>query len=350
MTGGLISVLITSLTLFFAYSAGVYGFNYGKSVGGSMTREKPSREVKIELDSSATIGEVASMLHEKGVIDNELIFKIDCYIKGYGDVFPEGSYTVNANMDDNEILAALRPEKNADADIKIIMLEGYSIANMTSYLAEKGVVSEEEFREALESEYNYAFLEKTPKRENRLEGYLFPDTYFVSPKGGAQSVIRKMLDRFEVIYDVERARRAEEIGLSVDDSIIIASIIEKETLAQETEEKTAELRAKISAVIHNRLKKGMPLEMPSTVSYFSDKRADMLKDELSDDSPYNTFLYPGLPKGPICNPGEASLKAALYPDESAEYLYMKSDFKAKTIRFVKTKEELENEEEETKAD
>jgi UPF0755 protein len=324
------------------YTFAISGYAYGKNVGKSMTTEKPSREVTIELASDASLGEIAAALREKGVIDNTIVFQLDCYVKGYKEKFPAGTYILNANMDTNEILSALSPSNSVTADIQITIPEGYSIEDIVSSLSEKEVVTAEDFKTALDGAYDYTFLKNVPDRENRLEGYLFPDTYRIAPSGRSEQIINKMLTRFGEIYDSDFTRREKVIGVSMDDAIIIASIIEKEVFAQATKDATDANRAKLSAVIPNRLKDELPIEMPSTVSYFSDRRSDMLtSEELSEDSPYNTFLYPGLPKGPICNPGEASIRAALYPEEGSDILYFKSYVEKGVMLFAETEEALE---------
>ena len=194
--------------------------------------------------------------------------------------------------------------------------------------------SEEFFRVANEGHFGHVFLLDVPSnRPNRLEGYLFPDTYFVPVNPLPGHFITRMLDRFGDIYDEAFHYRADEIGLSMDEVVIIASIIEAETRHDHE-------RAIISQVIHSRLASGMRLEMRSTVSYVRDIRRDLLTaSDLGVESPHNTFIVYGLPKGPISNPGEASLRAALYPADT-NYLYFELEsFEAGTHRFYTSRGE-----------
>jgi UPF0755 protein len=152
-----------------------------------------------------------------------------------------------------------------------------------------------------------------------LEGYLFPDTYYVSAEPTPDEVIGKMLTRFDDIFTDEYEQRAAELGLSVDEAVTIASIIEKE-VSVDTE------RPLVSQVIHNRLELGMELEIDATVLYALDKRPDrLLYADLEVDSPYNTYAYGGLPVGPISNPGADSIHAALFPEEGNYLFYVLQD-------------------------
>ena len=150
-----------------------------------------------------------------------------------------------------------------------------------------------------------------------LEGYLFPDTYLVPRKVTAAGLVEAMVDGFRKVFDEGWRKRAAELGLSVRDAVTLASLIEKET-ALDAE------RPLVSAVFHNRLRIGMKLDCDPTVIYGL-KREDkysgrLLSRDLKFPSPYNTYLRPGLPPGPICNPGRPSLEAALFPAPD-KYLY-----------------------------
>jgi UPF0755 protein len=149
---------------------------------------------------------------------------------------------------------------------------------------------------------------------SNLEGYLFPDTYRLSWSTTPEKVAQVMVEQFRKTITDSLMRRAEEIGFSLAQVVTLASMIEAEA-------KDGNERDLISAVYHNRLRRGMLLQCDPTVIYALPKldRPLLLKD-LEVDSPYNTYRYPGLPPGPICNPGKASILAALYP-AGVNYLY-----------------------------
>ncbi len=150
-----------------------------------------------------------------------------------------------------------------------------------------------------------------------LEGYLFPETYRFSWGASSKEVARAMVQQFKKVFDDSLLKRAEELNFSLHQVVTLASMIEAEA-------KVEKERKLISAVFHNRLKRGMLLQCCPTVIYvLPEVRLPLLQKDLEIDSPYNTYKYPGLPPGPICNPGKASLLAALYPQDVG-YLYFVS--------------------------
>ncbi len=149
---------------------------------------------------------------------------------------------------------------------------------------------------------------------DNLEGYLFPDTYRFSWETTPDQAIGILVRQFQKTFDDSLRQRAEEIGFSVAKTVTLASMIEAE--ARDGQERNL-----ISAVYHNRLRLGMLLQCDPTVAYaLPDLDRPLLLDDLEVDSPYNTYKHPGLPPGPICNPGKASILAALYPAD-VDYLY-----------------------------
>lgn len=297
------------------YSYTQKSFAFGKDFAAAITAERAPREVEIVLRDDATIDEVADILYENGVISNALVFKLESVLKNTDSDFEGGTFLVNAAMDSIELMGALRSRAVATQDVRVTILEGYTTRDIGALLENSELVSAEEFSEACnKSSFNYSFLDGLPKRENRLEGYLFPDTYFFAEDSDPEDIIVRLLNRFDEIYKWEYYERARELGLTMDEVIIIASIIEKEI-------RVPEERALASAVIYNRLERGEALGMCSTILYALDKRKDRLLDEdLQVESSYNTYIYPGLPEGPISNPGEACIIAALYPAD-VDYLW-----------------------------
>jgi UPF0755 protein len=186
---------------------------------------------------------------------------------------------------------------------KITIPEGFTCLQIAELLDQKNIV-EKEF-----------FLKLTKYGEKSYEGYLFPDTYEVPKKYGSENMLKLLLSNFNrVVEDNKLRNKADKIGFSLDKIIILSSIIEKE--AKFTEEKK-----KVSTVFYNRLKKGMKLQSCATIQYILEKPKERLdENDLKIDSPYNTYLYKGLPPGAICNPGLDSIMAALEPVKE-DYLY-----------------------------
>jgi UPF0755 protein len=309
LLGMIFNAAVFVLVIWLIYSFTQESFDMGKAFAVAFVSERESREVEITIPDGATIDEVALILYESDIISSPLMFRLEKMLKGATDDFEGGTFTVNAAMDTNQLMAALRSQGNDSQDVRVTILEGLTTRDIGVVLEAAGIIEEagDFVRAADETDFNFYFLHNLPERPNRLEGYLFPDTYMFAPGSDPRDIALRMLNRFDYIFTWEYFERADELGLTLDDVITIASIIEKEI-------RVPEERALASAVIHNRLKLGEPLGMCSTVQYVLDKRRDrLLYEDLEIDSPYNTYIHAGLPLGPISNPGLACIEAALWP-------------------------------------
>lgn len=192
--------------------------------------------------------------------------------------------------------------------------EGWDLRQIGEILVSKGFGTLQEIRSLLADPEP---IRKLDPQAVDLEGYLFPDTYFYTRGTSAREMISRMVLRFQSAFPPARQNRAREMGFSLRDMVVLASLIERETSLP------AE-RPLISAVFHRRLKLGMRLQCDPTVVYASSRIGKydgvIRQSDLNLDSPYNTYRFPGLPPGPIASPGEASLEAALHPAEN-NYLY-----------------------------
>jgi UPF0755 protein len=199
--------------------------------------------------------------------------------------------------------------------VKVTFPEGYNIKQMAKVLYDDGLITNEEkfISETQNGEFKYDFLKGIPgNRPNRLEGYLFPDTYEFKAGVTEHDIIDKMLGRFQEIYDSEIAGNLGD--RSLDELIIMASIVEREARVE------AE-RPVIAAVFYNRLNIDMQLQSCATIQYaLGYNKEKLLNKDLEIKSPYNTYTNSGLPVGPICSPGRNSLVAALEPAD-VDYLY-----------------------------
>ena len=228
----------------------------------------------------------------------------------------------------------------------ITIIPGWTVRDIAAYLKEEGVIAQEEdflslcrTGESFRAYYYVADVLATPNAGRRLfalEGYLAPDTYEIYTNATAQDVVKKLLSQTEAVFKAEYHDRADEIGMTMDEVITLASMIEKEA-------KTADF-AKVSAVFHNRLKRDMTLGSDVTVKFVSGvKRMSLTNADLQVDSPYNTYRRKGLPLGPICSPSAAAIRAALYPDEqfiADGYLYFCSkDPQTGELHFSRTLDE-----------
>jgi len=315
MMGGVLNIVILALTVFGIYYFTKLAFAKGIDMGLEMTSVKPYEEVEVTIEKGASVEEVAEILEKNGLIPSALMYRLENMLKNNTDPYPGGTFVLNTEMDNSQLHSALWNVVVYGTDITITIPEGYTLKEIALLLESKELVETDKFIEACDTlELDYDFLSEVPERANRLEGYLFPDTYRFAEKSTPEQIIRKLLTRYQEICTAEYEDRANQLGLSMDQVITIASIIEKEA-------KLNSERPLVSEVIHNRLEQDMKLQMCSTVLYALDKRKDrLLLEDLGVDSPYNTYLYGGLPAGPISNPGQASINAALYP-ETGDLLY-----------------------------
>ena len=317
LTGSLFNIAVTAILIVLVVSYAQKSYVAGRSFADGEAMTKDPKPVTITVPEEADALEIAGILEENGLTSNKYYFWLQARVNGSYKYFRSGEFELNTAMKAQEIMEILQslPPEDESEYIKITIPEGFNIKQIAERLEDRELFSAEEFLEACESrDYNYGFLEPVKDRENYLEGYLFPDTYFLSNEPTPDELIRKMLDRFDDVFDIGMINAAEEAGLSVDDAVKLASMIEREIRRDDEREKA-------SAVMHNRLNTGMPMQIDATVMYVLNKGRDRLtEDDLKVDSPYNTYLYPGLPFGPISNPGLPSLMAAVNPAK-ANYLY-----------------------------
>ena len=254
---------------------------------------------------------IAQRLAQRKLIRNPLLLRLYLHWRGKRQI-ASGDYEFSPNQSLLEIARILIEERFTRNWVTIP--EGWNRFRIAQRLQERGVASADEFLELCRQPQRFQDVGLPLPQEGTLEGYLFPSTYRLPPGSGAETAIRAMLDatrRYVYLpYREVMARR----GQSLHEVLTVASMIEKEAM-HDTD------RPLIAAVIYNRLKKGMPLQIDATVLYGMGKwKSRVLYRDLQHPSPYNTYRRKGLPPGPIANPGLASIRAALNPAE-VDYLF-----------------------------
>ena len=286
-----------------------------------------SEEISFEITSGQSLSRVAGNLESAGLIHSKSVFKYYCDFAGMSQKLQIGEYALNRGMTMAEIADQLTTGDGNPIVRNITMTPGESIEEFAAKLTENGVLKDAgEFLELCrtgEKFSDYYYIADVlsggtaGKRKFVLEGYLAPDTYEVYTTATAEEIIRKLLSQTEAVFPLSLQERAEELDMTMDQALTMASLIEKEA-------KNSDF-AKVSAVFHNRLKAGMRLQSDVTIHYITGVRKMALEEgDLTVDSPYNPYRYKGLPVGPICSPSSAAIQAALYPDESYladNYLY-----------------------------
>lgn len=337
---------------------------------------KPDRTVSITVGENDTIEEITDKLEANDLVDLPWLFRFYCWFSHAEDQIVPGTYELNNVYDYHALISGMSGNSNRITRT-VTIPEGYTCEQIFTMLEQEGVCRAEDlYAAAANSQFSYDFLQNLPYGEkNRLEGYLFPDTYeFYSVKSekdnanpdwtwpdgavgdDAERVLEKFLSNFQQKFteemtaeidslNQELAAQMEANGFSSEEItngqmdlhkiIIVASLIEKET-ASVTESPL------ISSVIYNRLcSKDYPLlQIDATVLYaLGEHKETLTAEELMVDSPYNTRRYPGLPVGPIANPGLASIQAALDP-ENTDYFFYALDTDG-THHFSETNQEHE---------
>jgi UPF0755 protein len=308
--GGLLfAAVVVSISLLLAF----LGWLAATDVLGLGDTDKT---VQVTIPREVDIDAVAKALRETGLIKYEFLFKIYADFSKADGKITSGTYNLNTNYDYRMLVDSMTERGGKRATVDVTIPEGFTLAQIFSRFEENGVCTEEELWESAASDYfDYEFLKGIPLGDKyRLEGFLFPNSYTFYVGDTPERAISKMLTDFGKHITDEMRARASELGYSLREILTIASMIEKEAAA-------ADDRPRISSVIYNRLgSDDFPrLEIDATIYYAMAVTGEPFSVDL--DSPYNTRVYPGLPPGPIANPGIDSINAALYPEDTGYYFY-----------------------------
>jgi UPF0755 protein len=270
------------------------------------------RTVMIEVHRGATAGDVARSLAAEGVIRDPRVLQWWLRVTGRAGQVHAGSYEFSGAHSVREVAEILLSGRVLLRAVTIP--EGSTRWQVAETVAEAGFGT---YEEALEATGQVELIADLDPQASDLEGFLFPDTYMALESAAAAEVVEMMVDRFRRTWTASRQALAEGGGLSLREVVTLASLVE-------TEAAIAHERPLVAAVYRNRLERGMLLQCDPTLLYalVLDGRTDrnIRRADFENDSPYNTYRFRGLPPGPIANPGEASLDAALRPAE-VEYLY-----------------------------
>ena len=267
-----------------------------------------SQKVIFSIKKGEGLGEISDNLKNENLIKSSLIFQAYLLLRGEGSKIKAGRYELSLAMNIPKIAKKLISGETIKE--KIVIIEGWNLYDIGNYLEKKGEVDSSDF-------VKYC-------QENKLEGYLFPDTYELNPESSVKEITSKMISNFEKKLSPDLRKKIKERKKTIPEIITMASLIEKE--AKEFKDKKI-----ISGILWKRLKYGIPLQVDATVNYITGKNSiKVSKEETKIDSPYNTYKYRGLPFGPICNPGIESIIAAIEPQES-KYLYYLSTKEGKII-------------------
>lgn len=281
--------------------------------------EKPLKssenKILIEVKQGEGFYDILNKLDNEDKLSNKLLIKVNLAIDKRSIKLREGIYEIDTNSTLDNLISSLQNESGDKGLVKLTIPEGYSIEEIANTIEEKDLGSKEEFLKAAQNYEVPNFISDNNEKRYKLEGFLYPDTYFIEKGLDANYIIKIMLNRFEqILKQVKGEAKVDIKDEDVEKIITIASLIEKEAKVQKD-------RPLISSVIYNRLEKNMKLQLDAAVIYALGYHVDVvLNKHLEINSPYNIYKYEGLPVGPIANPGINSIKAALLP-EKTDYLY-----------------------------
>ena len=265
-----------------------------------------------EVEKGQAVATIAQNLARSGLVRSPLAFRLAYRLHYSGQSLKAGEYSFPGPLTMKDILEAMTKGKVYLQPVTVP--EGLTGEETAEELVRSGLATREGFLAAFND--RSLFVDWDPEAGN-AEGYLFPETYHFARKTPAREVVARMIAQYESVFGDAWRLRAQELGLSIRQVTTLASLIEKET--SRPEEKRL-----VAAVFHNRLRLRMKLDCDPTIIYAlkleGAYEGRLLSRDLKFASPYNTYLHPGLPPGPIANPGRDSIEAALYPADE-DYLY-----------------------------
>lgn len=290
----------------------------------------PGKEVTVQIKSGSSFSAVAGQLERAGVVPSGWALRMWAKVDGV-PVVKAGEYTFHANSSDGQALRVMATGPKTPTD-KLVIPEGLTLKQIAQRVGALPGMSAQRFLDlanggTIRSQYE-------PGDVNSLEGLLFPDTYLLSSSDNERTLLQRMVNEFNSYASQLGVDQADQrVGHSPFETIIIASMIEAEA-------KVPDDRGKISQVINNRLFKAMPLQIDATVLYaLGEHKSRVTNDDLKVRSPYNTYRVQGLPPGPICSPGKASIEAALNPTPGTWLYYVVTDPSTGAHSFATTEDE-----------
>lgn len=293
--------------------------------------------VKITIPQDSTTNSIIDILSDEGLVKQKLFCKVYYELvdfvkninkekKPADPVYLSGVYYVQKNLGLEGYLNEFKETQKTADTITLVFPEGWTIYQMFDKIAEFGVCSKEQLLASIEgTDFEYSFISEISNNSNRtfmLEGYMYPATYEFYEKSDANTIIRKFLDATEAKWTEEYEAQRIALGLTRDEVMIIASIIQREAADEDQ-------MGLVSSVIHNRLNNSVSwplLGCDSTANYITKYVSPNVSspEAVSFENSYDTYTQPGLPPGPICNPGDDAIHAALFPDDT-NYFYFRHD-------------------------
>lgn len=340
-------VILALISCLFTYSYILADFSSQSQKGDIVIEE--SEQILFVITNGMTTTQIAESLKDMGLISNVTVFKLFSKLDGYDGQYKTGSHYLKKGLEMKDIMKILSSDTVTK---KVTFPEGFTVKKIAARLEANDLCSAEEFMNTVNSivkdeEFleEYPFLKNLPDRDFALEGYLFPDTYFFDLAATPEEIIRIMLDNFYDRYIPDYYTKAEKLGFTMDEVIILASIVEREC-------RISAERRKVAGVFYNRLTNPFDssleyLQSCATLQYIIERDTGFIKDVLTLEDEkiedrYNTYIHKGLPPGPICSPGIESIKAVLNLEKHDYYFFvLDSKSSSGSHLFAKTLKEHE---------
>jgi UPF0755 protein len=286
------------------------------------------------IEEGLGITEVVENLKKENLIKSESSFKFYLLIRGWAKKIKPGNYHLSSNLSSYEIARMITREEKRE-EIRITIPEGWVLEIIEKELFNKEIITNLKLREMKVKNFQreFEFLSSIPK-DNNLEGFLFPETYIFKKNSTAKEIAKKFLETFEEKIYNNFKKEIEKDNLDFYQILTLASLIESEVPFQED-------RLNVSNIIRKRLEINMPLQIDASIVYhkcFIKKQENcriLYKDDLREDSDYNTYTRKGLPEKPISNPGISAFHSSLHPKEN-NYWYYLSNLKTRETIFSET--------------
>lgn len=321
------------LGILLVVAVGFIGFKVLLSNASQAFQPENSSKIVVTIPMGSGVSQIADILEENKIIESSNVFKLVSKITRNDGNYKAGSYALSPSMDVQNIIKVL--QSGISVGNLVTIPEGYTIGEVADLLQGKGLINKDVFLQEVENgSFPQKFVADLPAGSNRLEGFLYPETYDIPIDADEHEIINILLNHFDKLYEEDFYTKANEMGYSLHEIITIASMIEREAGSDSD-------RPLVASVIYNRLAITMPLQLDATVQYALGSQKDrLMESDTRVESEYNTYLHNGLPPGPICSPGIESIKAALYPEETDYLYYVVDPTGNKTHKFAETYEEF----------
>ncbi|WP_421617917.1 endolytic transglycosylase MltG [Brevibacillus sp. TJ4] len=283
--------------------------------------EAQGESKNVLIPTGTSVRQIGQLLEEAGLVRNGELFSYYVRYKGVAPQLKAGEYAFTPGMSHDEIIQNMVEGNVVVRATRFTIPEGWNVEQIAEHLASEGIVDKDAFLHEVNhgSFPEFPFVAEIPQdeqRSNRLEGYLFPETYEVKEGASEREIIERMLAQFQKEWQEEWNEQLKQHNLTMDQAVTLASIVEREVAVDKE-------RAKVAGVYYNRIRENWPLQADATVQFLLGKQKERLTyDDLKVDSPYNTYANPGLPPGPIANPGRESLAAVINPEVHDYFFYV----------------------------